>query len=97
MQIDNPSTPCNTLQSCNEYDRMSMYLTHGKGGHNVRYGIVLDSRGGKPGTPSVKGNGDPLDKAEAITGSQGRGVYRIHANDYEVFKVTRRTTPEQER
>ena len=24
------------------------------------------------------------------------GVYRIHANDYERFKVTRRTTSEQE-
>src|SRR6266851_10450870 len=42
----------NTLHSAAKYGKISVYLNHGNGGHNVNVGI-LNSRGGSETTQSV--------------------------------------------
>lgn len=44
---------CNSLQKLLEFDIMTVYLSHGKGGYDASYGI-LDSRGGSKGTEGIQ-------------------------------------------
>lgn len=68
----------NTLQKPNVCDRMSVYLSHGKGGYDACYGRVLNSRGGSTETESVNGFYPTTDTTQTLDSIQDRWIVANH-------------------